>query len=442
VTLHSSAPDPSTPAALGTCPACGATLVRERQASPWCERCGWGIDRYDPEPGATRWQRRTGALAHTIAYRLTLAQFRQLSGAGAAGASPSTIPARPVRPPRRWGAARFAAVVFAIGYYAALLGLIYVGVQLVLYRFPNPTIAFGLLLLGIAMYIAPRPGRLGAGEWRLRREDAPTLFALIDRTAAAVGTRPPAVVAVEPWFNAATTSIGLRQRRVLILGLALWGCLDPQQRLALLAHELGHFKNGDIRRGPLIWPAMTALRRLSGLFTRRRTSGSIVDIIVEPIVNLVMRIVSVGFYAAHLGVMAVLLRDSQRREYLADHRAAQLAGSRATVQLMDLLVSDVDSVIASRARARQTQVAWREAAATALGPDRAATLRRLRQLSTRHDVSLWTTHPPAGLRAWLIEASARQEPTLVLSDEESVRIDAELEPHYQRSRRDLAQSGV
>jgi heat shock protein HtpX len=108
----------------------------------------------------------------------------------------------------------------------------------------------------------------------------------------------------------------------------------------------------------------------------------------------------------------------------------------------DLLVPDAASVIAARARAQQLRPAWREAAAELIGPDRAAKVHRLRQLSTRIDVSLWATHPPSALWAWLVEAEGWREVSLVLSEAESDQIDAELAGYYQRARRDLAQSGV
>jgi Zn-dependent protease with chaperone function len=193
---------------------------------------------------------------------------------------------------------------------------------------------------------------------------------------------------------------------------------------------------------------MTTLGQISGLFGPSQVvrltgwgRGGLAAL-MEPVVDLVMSLMSSVFWAAHLGLLAVLLRDSQRREYLADQRAADLAGPRATAQLMDLLDADLDSVVASRARAQQIQEGWREAATDLLAPHRTAKLHRLRQLSTRTDVSLWTTHPPAGLRAWLVEARPVGSAALVLTEAESRQIDAELSGYYQRARRDLAQSGV
>ncbi len=452
------------------CPTCGAPLVSEHGAAPWCERCAWGIDRYDPPKGTSWWRRRTGAVSFRIAYRLTMGQFRELASgtkergrqlasgtkeyaAGIFGAAaPVSGAVGEIRAPRGWGRARLVAVVVAVLLYAFLAYLAYLGVRLVLFDFPNLTLILGVLLLLVVVYLLPRFPRLSRNAEILTRAEAPALYATVDRVAEAVGTAAPRTIVVSSVFNASTTAVGIRRRRVLHLGLGLFGALDPQQRIALLAHEMGHFRHGDIRRGLVIYPAMSSLGRIADLFTGETlvrfrpggwaNEGALLNAVIEPIVNLIMGIVSGVFYGAHLGVLAVMLRDSQRREYLCDQRSAQLAGTRATTGMLDLLVADTHVAVAARARAQQLQDGWQEAAAGALAPEQAPRLRRLRQLSTRREVSLWRTHPPAGLRAWLVEAEAYRDPTLVLTPAESQQIDTELARYYQRARRDLAQSGV
>ncbi len=83
---------------------------------------------------------------------------------------------------------------------------------------------------------------------------------------AAVGAPAPHVIVVGSEFGAHSGSVGLRRQRVLWLGLALFGALPPQQRVALLANQLGHFVNGDVRRLGLTQPALTTLGKLSGVF--------------------------------------------------------------------------------------------------------------------------------------------------------------------------------
>jgi Zn-dependent protease with chaperone function len=425
-------------------------LVSERGAAPWCERCAWNLDVYEPPTGLSWWRRQFGALHHRIAYTLTMRQFRAMAQGGRPFGADAVAAGLivDVKPPRAWSGARVFAIAISLLLYVAMVYLGYLGVWLIQFRFPNLTIVFGVLLLAVALSLLPRFPRLGEHIELLTRAEVPTLFALVDRVAVALGTKAPNTISVHSWFNASTQAIGARRRRHLSLGLALFGALDPQQRVALLAHEMGHFRNADIRSGLITSPAMTTLGRMSELFEGRlvvsfklRGRGDFTNL-VDPIVNLIMATISSAFYMAHLGVLSVTLRDSQRREYLADHRSAQLAGSRATAQLLDLFVVDADAVVAGRARAQELNPQWREAAAQLIAPELAAKVRRLRQLSTRTDVSLWTTHPPAGLRAWLVESTPAVPPSLVLSEADSTVIDAELARYYQRARRDLAQSGV
>jgi hypothetical protein len=77
--------------------------------------------------------------------------------------------------------------------------------------------------------------------WRLQTEPvttAPSLYAVLRSLATATGTRPVKTVVVTTLPRISIT------RRTLRIGLPLWAGLEPQQRLAVLAHELY-----DARRG-------------------------------------------------------------------------------------------------------------------------------------------------------------------------------------------------
>ncbi len=339
-----------------------------------------------------------------------------------------------------WTAPKIMIVLLAIAFYVLIAALAAAGVWLVLFDFPNFTIILGLLLLGIAAVLAPRFGRLGADGDRISRDEAPTLFGLVDRVAAAAGTGAPNVIELSADINASASAVGLRRRRVLHLGLALWGPLSAQQRVALLGHELGHFANGDVRRLVLTQPALTTLGGLADLFMPDPGLRSYDLVAVgERLANAFLRIVAAVFWALHLVVTAVALRDFQRAEYFADQIAVRVAGTQAATELSDLLVwsQPAGDAVAVRARAGETEQGWRMAVGE-LRSRMAPRQNRLRQLSVRHEVSLLATHPPSGMRAWLVEAAPWRDPALVLGDAENERIDTELSKYYQRYRRDIA----
>jgi hypothetical protein len=108
----------------------------------------------------------------------------------------------------------------------------------------------------------PRFGRVPKYATKVTPAEAPELYRLVGDVAAALSAPVPAVYVEEDVFNASASRVGLRRRPVLVLGLPLWNVLSAQQRVALLGHELGHFVNGDPRRGLLVQPAVGGLQRL------------------------------------------------------------------------------------------------------------------------------------------------------------------------------------
>nr|WP_296069598.1 M48 family metallopeptidase [uncultured Actinoplanes sp.] len=321
-----------------------------------------------------------------------------------------------------------------------LLGVLAIagtGVWLVVSDWFSLRTVVGVALLGLAFALRPRLNRMkNLLEYHRQIEPAtaPSLFALIDRVAAAVGAPAPRIVLFSEDYNAFTATVGLRGRRVLGLGAPLWATLDEGERVALLGHEMGHFVNGDVRRGPLVRVAETTLARLADLVGPDHLADGPLEMVGMLIARFFQRLV----LAVHVVLLAFERRDSQRAEYLADDLAARAAGTRAAIRLTDrlLIMEAVDTVVRREARAGQGAAAWRAAGDTAranLAPE----LGLLRQLSMRNDVSLWDTHPPAGLRGRMLERRSDHAPAVQLTETESARIDEELAAHYEWARREL-----
>jgi heat shock protein HtpX len=412
----------------GTCPRCQTPLVTEHERVPWCPACEWNLDTYErdrrqPELGWDWIDRAT----YRVAYRLTRRQFTALSG----------------RPVGRTGASlpRIVLLSIAVVLLAALVGCAYFGIVLVAYHFPSPTIVPGALLVLVAVELRPRFGRRDRYLQPLAREQAPTLFRLVDEVATAVGAPLPHELAVDDRFNASAGTYGLRRRRVMRIGLPLLAVLTPQERVALVGHELGHYVNGDLRRGFVTQIPLTVLRGLTDLLhpgPRRRNSSALImlaDLVVRPI-QWSLRFVA---WCGLLAVVWVEARDGQRAEYLADELGARAAGSEAATSLLDVLVSaDVITMIAAReARQRRGPAQWR-AAVREVRADIAPRAERLRSLSIRDRVSMFASHPPAGLRARLIASRTHQTAAVVLTEADAERMDAELARQYGNAGRTLA----
>lgn len=419
------------------CPRCATPTVRAEPDQPWCPACEWNLAWCPPGyrlfgwRWVDRWLYRAGS-------RLNGRQFTALVGGPLRRRSTSLAQV-----------ITLAAAILLLG--GALAGAV-AGIWLIFYDFFSPLTVLGVLLLLVAFALRPRVASLGElleENLELDRASAPTLFAVIDRVSMAAGTPAPDVVLLGFDFGAFTSTAGLRRRRVICLGAPLWATLGPQERVALLGHELGHFVNGDVRRAPLAGVASTTLGRMADAFAGYREtrddggaepvnfqfSGGLVGLISALVGWLLSRVA----FVLHLVLVSVSARDSQRAEYLADEFAGKVAGTAAAVRLLDHLLIDeaIDTVVRREARAGQGAAAWRAAAEVARA-NLAAAMPVHRQLSMRHDVSLFASHPPAGLRARMLERRPQQPAAVVLTEPESARIDDELAAHYEKVRRELA----
>ncbi|MFU8854147.1 M48 family metallopeptidase [Micromonospora sp. SL1-18] len=421
----------TTTAGTGACPDCGTPTVSIREAMPWCARCEWNLDSYDrarqtPEFGWSWIDRRT----HRFAARLTRQQYAALVG-------------RPLES-AGLGLAGTVTVIVSLLLLVGVLALAVLGVWLVVaYPFPNFAIVFGLALIGLAVALRPRFGRIDPDMEVLTREEAPELHTLVKEVATAIGAPAPHVIGVDSHINAYATAVGLRRRRVLCLGLPLWGALDGSERVALLGHELGHFVNGDVRRLLVTDPALTMLGNAADLFrpTHGTQSGGLLELIGEWLGRILSWLVSRLLFLGHLVLVCTALRDSHRAEYLADEMSARVAGTAGATRLLDVLLSheSVALVVRQGAHGGHGPAVWRAGMNRSLA-GAAEQLPLVRQLSIREQASLFATHPPAGLRHRMLTARPWRDPGVMLGEARAERIDAELARHYDRAARTVSWS--
>ncbi|HKT05512.1 MAG TPA: M48 family metallopeptidase, partial [Rugosimonospora sp.] len=370
-------------------------------------------------------------------------------------------------PPTRpgWAPRRLAGTAVALGYYALAL-LCLAGAGWLALRGNTLDLILGLLVALGALAAWPRSARLPRYADRVRPDAAPALYQLIGEVAATMGARMPAVVCLDSGFAADGGTYGLRRRRYLVLGLPLWMVLPPAQRVALLAHQLAHFVDGDPRRG---WPVEPVdhmlVRGIALLVPGRDTTIQAVrdpaivaaaaggrpvtatntqamvwftELIVVPVFGLLRGSVTL----ARLALVALVQRDTQRAEYLADALAARAAGSAASTAMLDLMLAaePVLTVLRSRARSGVPPESWPDTVAAAMA-DGADRLPARRQHSAQGEVSPFAAHPPLGLRAQMIESRPAVPGSVTLDPDRNARIDAELRRFYQRTGRELAHGG-
>lgn len=401
------------------CPQCGTEVRVDTRFGTWCAACDWNVDPGEPEEEPGRLEKLRRELAHRHGEKL-LAEV-------SAGQS--------LRPRR--DAAGVAAYVVALAVHGITAALVVGGCLLVVAAWGAPGMFLGLLLVAFAFVLRPRFGRLPDDVPVLHRTDAPALFSLIDEVAAVADTRSVDAVAIDAQVNMSVRPYGVRSRRLLTIGLPFWEILTPQERIAVLGHELGHYSNGDTRHGLIIGNALRSLFTWCYIMARIPAPN-----IVGVFVNLLYLVPRSLFLGVLMLLERLTLRATQRAEYLADEVAARAGSTKAAVGLMDRLLvggsaatwlqREANKQQAFRSRREVTpgaeepwQGLWERLAADMESiPE--SEYERQRRAGARRGHCVDSTHPPTHLRRECLLARTPVDAAVVTDGDSERRIDAEL----------------
>lgn len=401
---------------LTHCPQCAHSIPTDKRYVTWCDKCDWNVDPTGTEPSQPAWRQR---LEHRLADTL----YRELEQ--------GTIH-RPGLDAARVAAYLLSAVVLLLPLVCLLGGL----ALLVFYRPLWLSIVLALIPLGLALVLRPRVQHLHPEAHVVDRDQAPTLFALLDQIATAIGTKPITAVVVDAIPNVYSARIGWRFRPVVGLGLPLWVGLRPQERVALLAHEFGHGKHGDARHGWVVSSAESVLWELRQTFSEqpldqyRQTLADQMWVDPTPasaITRMLNATVGAAVRSYSWLLNKVALRSSQRSEYLADLRSAEIAGSDAAAWALERsLLGDVSYRALERAVRSAQGVEPLEAVRRAVTDVPAREIERQIRVSRLRETRSDSTHPPTYLRTKLIRARPAHQPLVVLTADQNRAIDQEL----------------
>ena len=405
------------PASSSKCPECQTSLVKPDQGRPWCPSCEWNLPDLDPRGRLPFGWRLLVKPAYRRAFAQDKALFAEFSER---------------RPDGRFRTlSHVLMVLMSLGLTIGTAVLALVG--LVDVSEGGLMILAGLGLILAALILRPRLGRLPKRARRLRREAAPTLYGLVDRIAEAAGSPTPDFISIAFSYNAGTGRAGLLQRRFLTLGIPMWLVLEPEQKVALLGHEIGHFVNVGSRRSLMVQPALRTFAVLTD-YTQFRESmaqaGSRRPMnAAERAARAVVRFVSMAFLLVHLGLAGLGRRDARRAEYLADGTAADVAGTDALIGLHErtLLLPRIANTVGNNAETKRS-LQWLGLAST-IHTAKRGDVPMLAQ-GTQRATSLWDSHPPLGLRMRMAKAWPPQKPKVELTAAESAAIDRELNDWY------------
>ena len=400
------------------CPDCGQPTLDADEFPSWCPACDWNVLTGIKPPAG-----RAARMYARISRRL------------GTGLLDEQVARRPARP--RWTLAIVVAHLHAAAVLAVVLALPAAAVVLIVSGWPHWE-AFALALIPLAVFwvVRPRPANV-PDDWR-DAEVMPTVVALVEQCAAALGADPPHRVMISAQWNASFLRAGWRRRPIVMLGLPLFGALPPQARAALIGHELAHGLNGDPARRLL---PITALRALFGgaallrpdVLARARAQH-------QPSVAFANFIMDLG--ADMLSWMGELLlqlcgRESQRAEFLADAMAATVAGSDGAIELTELVTLDATFLLVVQRHAlTELDSDLLEDVRTAMEDVPLVERQRLLRASELADIRLDASHPPTAHRLAALRAHPCV-PAVVVTQQQTAALDGEMAGQSARLTREL-----
>jgi Zn-dependent protease with chaperone function len=324
--------------------------------------------------------------------------------------------------------ARVLATILAVPVHLLSLAILILGIVVLVKGVQPGASLVAILLLGLAWEARPRLGRPPTEV--VPREQLEELYRLTDEVSNALGTDRVAGLVLSPWFKAWTERSGIRRRAFVGIGLPLFAILDPQERVAVIAHEIAHLANRDPRRTTVLGSALRTLDTWDDVLGS--SDGGLVGLLWW-MLSIVPALLVIVYRQLLLGLV---LRESRRSELLADRLGAELGGSRSSASALKKLglaeelhhagmgaALDGDpTTFFDSFRARVSPII---AAGTVPEPDP----------GERVD----TTHPSTAVRIALLEQDQR-DPALVLSASRSGAIDRSLRPFEERLAVDLIDS--
>jgi heat shock protein HtpX len=157
------------------------------------------------------------------------------------------------------------------------------------------------------------------GAKEIQKKDDPRLWRIVENLSITTGTPMPKVYIMEdPALNAFATGRDPQHASVAAT-TGILAALNDTELEAVMAHEMGHVQNYDIRVMMIVFGLVSAIGLIADMFLRMMWFGSDEDNPPHPIF-LVLGIVAA--LLAPVVAMLVQLAVSRQREYLADATGA------------------------------------------------------------------------------------------------------------------------
>jgi len=318
---------------------------------------------------------------------------------------------------------RTISVLIAMTVLVTWLALTILSTILLIRVWPSPIgTGVSLVFLFLAFGSRPRFSKPPEGEL-LRRTDTPELFRLVDEIGEHLNSPTIELIVIDGHTNAWTARFGVRRRLTIGVGLPLWEALTPDERVAILAHEVSHNVNGDIRRGFIVGNSLHTLSTWVTILQPTTHTATGVSFSLAWALQWVLVSPVLGTY---LLLRRLTLTSSRRAELESDRLGASVAGTDASLAALDKLIfaPAIDRAIAG-AVSRGDDL-W-EAVRTRLREIPEADRSAIREESRKVLAGVDDTHPPTHLRISALTNEPKSSPMIYLDQGWNDSVDLELD---------------
>lgn len=211
-------------------------------------------------------------------------------------------------------------IIIMLLFFAIIAGIGYIFSQ----YYGNLTIFWGTMI-GAAVYtliqyfIAAKLALSMNGAKEIQKSDEPRLYRIVENLSITEGMPMPKVYIVDdPAPNAFATGRDPKHAHVAAT-TGILSLMNDRELEAVMAHELGHVKNYDIRVMMIVFGLVSAIGLIGDLFLRMMWFGGNDDNAPPPVFLIL------GIVAAIIApIVAILVQAavSRQREYLADATGA------------------------------------------------------------------------------------------------------------------------
>jgi heat shock protein HtpX len=185
-----------------------------------------------------------------------------------------------------------------------------------------PILIMAMLYAGISYFFSANIALAMSGAREVQKKDAPELYRIVENLAITAGLPTPKVYIIDDASPNAFATGRDPQRAVVAVTTGILERLNKTELEGVLAHELSHVGNYDIRFMALVTALVAVVSVISDLLLRLSFWGGDDDEGSSNAIFLVLSIV--GAILAPIVAAVIQFAVSRQREYLADSSGALL----------------------------------------------------------------------------------------------------------------------